>query len=535
MKKILFVASVVSLAAFFSYAQTSVKSYQTATDSLFSSNSSKIDSSKIDSSKIDSSKIDSSKIDSDRDVLSTLSKLEVSPQLAMSSPDYNVTAGDVYTLAYAVGTTPIQYNIAVDSTYRIRVANLGVLNCKGLTYSQLKSQVDSLVSKNYPMGGVQFVLTSPSVFLVSISGEVRIASEQKAWALSRLSTFVNSQLTDYSSTRNVTIVSADGETKNYDLFKAARMGDFSQDPYLRPGDKIIINKFERKVAVGGAVKRPGTYELLEGENLKELINDYGNGEAPLADLTRIELYRRLSGTEGSGEKSYLTKSDIESNFELLCYDSVYVSSYSEMMPTVFVEGAVKIQSETDSTDASELTASTRFAANFNKGEDYAFFVRRNKDWFTEVSDIQNAYIIRDEKQIPIDLTPILYDSSYYTKITMEANDVLMIPFKQFFVSVAGAVATPGRYPYIPDRTYDYYVGLAGGFTKSMNKNNAVDIVTLDGAKMTKKDYILPESTITARTNTFLYYFNQYAPTITTILTAVSTSLSIYVVTKSLKN
>ena len=82
-------------------------------------------------------------------------------QMAMSSPDYLVTAGDVYTLAFAMGTTPVSYTMTVDSSYKIRVANLGIVNAKGLSFLQLKSQVEAIVSKNYPMGGVQFVLVSP--------------------------------------------------------------------------------------------------------------------------------------------------------------------------------------------------------------------------------------------------------------------------------------------------------------------------------------------------------------------------------------
>lgn len=70
-------------------------------------------------------------------------------QMAMSSPDYLVTAGDVYTLAFAMGTTPVSYTMTVDSSYKIRVANLGIVNAKGLSFLQLKSQVEAIVSKNY--------------------------------------------------------------------------------------------------------------------------------------------------------------------------------------------------------------------------------------------------------------------------------------------------------------------------------------------------------------------------------------------------
>ena len=111
-------------------------------------------------------------------------------QLAMSESSYPVTAGDVYTLAFAAGATPVSYSIPVDSTYKIRIANLGVIDCKNLTYLQLKNMVTGIVQKNYPMGGVQFVLTSPATFRVTITGEVVKTVQKNAWALTRLSTFI---------------------------------------------------------------------------------------------------------------------------------------------------------------------------------------------------------------------------------------------------------------------------------------------------------------------------------------------------------
>ena len=100
-------------------------------------------------------------------------EITANAQLAMSVPNYPVTAGDVYTLAFLAGSSPVTYSIPVDTSYKIRVANLGVISCAGLTYPQLKAQVEQVVNKNYPLSGVQFSLTAPAVFLVSITGEVK--------------------------------------------------------------------------------------------------------------------------------------------------------------------------------------------------------------------------------------------------------------------------------------------------------------------------------------------------------------------------
>ena len=448
-------------------------------------------------------------------------------QLAMSESSYPVTAGDVYTLAFAAGETSVSYSIPVDSTYKIRIANLGVIDCKNLTYLQLKNIVTGIVQKNYPMGGVQFVLTSPATFRVTITGEVVKTVQKNAWALTRLSTFIKESFTDYSSSRNIKIISESGEEKTYDLFLADRKGDLSQNPYLRPGDKIVVNRITRRVALNGAVERPGVYELLDGENLKKLIDYYGNGLKSLADLSRIELYRSVTGNHDSGEKLYLNEQSYVDDFKLICYDEIRISTFEDLKPVVFVEGAV---TNTNTNTNTNLVASTKIAMRFNNGEDYAFFVRNNKDMFTAVSDLENAYILRGSETIPVDLSKMLYDATYYSKIEIKYNDRLIVPFKQFFVTVSGAVYSPGRYPYIPDRTWDYYVGLAGGFIKEKNTMDAVTIIDLNGKKHKKTEFILPEMTIDAKANSGLYYFNQYAPVITTILSAVSTSISVLAVT-----
>ena len=98
-------------------------------------------------------------------------------QIALSNPDYMVTPGDIYSLNYAVETNPVSYKILVDTSYKIRVSNLAVLDATNKTYMQLKKQVEEIVSKNYPLSGVQFILTSPASFKITVTGCVSYSSE----------------------------------------------------------------------------------------------------------------------------------------------------------------------------------------------------------------------------------------------------------------------------------------------------------------------------------------------------------------------
>jgi len=441
--------------------------------------------------------------------------------LARSSADYRVTPGDVYMLTYAAGSTPVSYIILVDSSYRIRVSNLGVINGAGKTFMQLKNEVEATVANNYPLSGVQLVLNQPAVFHVFVTGEVQTAKEVSAWGLSKLSSLLGDNLTAYSSIRDISIKSSNGQTRVYDIFKARRYGELSQDPYLRPGDVVTFNRVKRIVTIDGAVERPGSYQLLDGQNIKDLIEIYGSGFTIIADKTRLELVRVSNSATIGGNKIFLTEKDLADNYILENNDVITVPSISQLQPVMFVEGALINAGIT-----ADLAGATRITVQFSIGDTYASLVRRNINWFTPISDTQNAYILRKDERIPINLNPMLYNASYRDDIPIHDGDILIVPFRQYFVTVAGSVARPGRYPYIPDRTWEYYIGLAGGFIAERNAFNAVSINDINGKKRKKTDAILPETTITASTNHALYYFNLYSPVILTVLSLITTFFSV---------
>jgi protein involved in polysaccharide export with SLBB domain len=450
--------------------------------------------------------------------------------LARSSADYQVTPGDVYTLAYVAGSRAVSYVIAVDSSYRIRVSNLGIVNGAGKTFLQLKSEVEAIVANNYPLSGVQMVLAQPAVFRVFVTGEVQSSREIPAWGLTRLSSLAGDNLTSYASIRDISIKSSNGQIKTYDLFKAQRLGALDQDPYLRPGDVITFNRINRKVAISGAVERPGTYQLLENENLKELIEVYANGFAVTADMSNMELLRFTNSQDDSGDKYFLSETDITNNYSLENADSVSVPSLLSLQSMMFVEGAVAQPRSVES--QADVNVTNRLKIQFAYGETYSSLIRAHANWFTNVSDTQNAYVLRNGEKIYIDLDQLLYYStSSYENFLVEEGDVLIVPFRQYFVTVAGSVINPGRYPYIPDRNWEYYIGLAGGFLPERNARQVITIRNSSGNELSKTSQIEPETTITAETNEFIYYFQQYAPVVTTVASILTTIVSLILMTQ----
>lgn len=379
----------------------------------------------------DNSDFDIRKLSHEKNSKEDFLPLSADPQIAMAVPNYPVTAGDVYSLIVATSSNPVHYTILVDTSYKIRVANLGVIKCDGLTYSELKNQVEYLVSKNYPLAGTQFALTNPATFLVSIVGEVKEAAECKAWALTRLSSFIAASVTEYSSTRSVTVISSSGEEHVYDLYKAQRLGDFSQNPYLRPGDKIMVPRAERKVEIMGSVEREGVYELLPDENLSELLLDYASGNTMTANLEEIRLVRIENGLNHLEKILYLNKKDVDENFKLCDKDKIFISDWKDWQPVVELRGIIKNPRTMDyesNVNVADSSSMYKMQVKYYINEDYSSLIRRYKEYFTVFSDLSSLYVERGNKQIVLNADKILQDLSFVSPYRVEKGDVIIVPY-----------------------------------------------------------------------------------------------------------
>lgn len=461
-------------------------------------------------------------------------------QLALSNPEYIVCAGDVYTLNFAVGGSRVEYTIQLDTSYMLRVANLAVIDVAGKKFTEVKESVEDIVSKNYQFSAAQFTLVTPARFTVLVTGDTVDSTEITTWGGERLSAIIGQVAAPYASARFVSVETPDGEITEYDLFQAERFGDMSQNPFMSPGDIIRLKRYDRRVSIEGAVERPGTYEILADEGLDELITYYGGGLTDFADVDTIFLRRLLEPALQDADAGEYIHLDYETVFrdgrfvyDLKDYDTVHIDSVLRLKPVFFLEGAVMQEDEDaaaggivvkqNTENVTAAAASQRLVVPFTAGEDYGDIVRRMDGYFSAQSNTREAYIIRGAEIIPLNITDLLYNTVQLSGITAEPFDTVVVPFELYYVTVAGAVRLPGRFPYVPDRDWEYYIGLAGGFTEENDFKNVV-IQGPDGQKLSKDDTIVPETTITARRNGLLYNFNRFAVPITTLLSVTSTIL-----------
>jgi len=202
-------------------------------------------------------------------------------------------------------------------------------------------------------------------------------------------------------------------------------------------------------------------------------------------------------------------------------DTLDVPKMSDLRPVCWFEGAIGLTNS-----GITLDTSNKIPYIFVPGAHLSKAVASLRTSFSAVSDLDNAYLERGQERIAVDIGAFLYDKDFTDDLALEPGDRIVVPFKQLFVNVSGAVKNPGRYPYIPDRSWDYYVYLAGGFDIDKNYRQAISIIDRSSAVHGKERVPEPEDTIVAKPNSFIYQFGRVATILTTIISAGTLTVAI---------
>ncbi len=441
----------------------------------------------------------------------------------MINTDYPLVPGDTFTLAYSQRGQNVSMSFFVEEDFTVNLTYLGEINVKGLTFADLKEKIGIIVEDSFPGSYSRLVITSPGAFMVPVRGETRAAVEIPAWGFMKLSSALDGLTTPYTSTRKVEVLSQEGESRIYDLYQAFRFGDSGSDPFLRVGDTIILHKHERMISVEGEVRRPGIYELLPGEDLESILNIQADGFNPMADPERVHITRMLSESSRFGESIYIDLSEsIPGDFDLENMDVINVPLRADFQPVVYFQGAI-------GRSAAGTTVSNKIPIAITPGEKLLSATRRVQEEFNLVSDLSHALLSRigEEKSIGINLEELMLKGNPEDDIVLEDGDIIVIPFRQYQVYVGGQVRSPGMFPYIPNRSWEYYVGLAGGFNIDNHIGTKVKITDIYGEKHKQDERIIqPEDIIYAPLNHPMYWIGEYGTDIAVIISSIASTVAL---------
>lgn len=399
----------------------------------------------------------------------------VSMEQPLDPDTYICGPGDVFELDFW-GQQNFRLKIAIDLEGRTFVSKVGFVAVAGKTLSAVRKVIKERVRANYPGLKFELTLSSPRTFLVHLVDNVRQPGIYTATPLERLSVVLARAGGITGSKRRISIRRRDGSSVSADLVQYELTGETKYNPYLVDGDVVTVPFADVTVAVTGAVRRPGAYELIGSRDLTELLALAGGFTTGVARSRTIRVVRHNDKQQEVVEDVAFSSGG-SPNAALRDTDQITVPGTGDLQRTVMLIGAVV---GAESIDA----AATSKRLPFVEGDTVLSLINR-AGGVTAPGDLRRSYITRQSSGhpptvIPLDLEALLVRRDFRADVKIEIGDTIVIPPFQYSISVEGAVAKPGLYPYNPMFGVTEYLARAGGRTRTAKDVDDIRLIDPNG-------------------------------------------------------
>ena len=431
---------------------------------------------------------------------------------AVDPDQYVVGPGDEFTVSIG-GSVPRQVTAVVSADGRLVIPEAGSFVAAGRTLARVRSDAQNALQRRYQNVTAEIALSSPRQFYVHVSGSVPTPGRHSVPAVARVEDAVVeaggapiSDLAQYTkganrkglrwpALRSVSITRRSGGQQTVDLMRYVATGDLSANPYLQDGDALYVPSFDplvEGVAVGGAVDRPGTYDVRPGDTAQDLLG-VASGTS-----TRIALVRRVRAGEAVREVSFAEAATLDVRPQ----DQVYAVPADPDVDRAQVVGAVLYPGSYPITEGqTTLEALVTMAGGLRDDAllrgatlerppraDVARPASESPADETVSPDVSvetdllgglfgRQYFVRQSQRVPrVSIDPEAAVSGAQS-VRLRGGDVLTIPFDYGLVRVYGRVQRTGYVPYVAGTTAGDYVAQAGGLGTTAAQIYVVDAAT----------------------------------------------------------
>ena len=306
---------------------------------------------------------------------------------AQAPETYILGEGDeVHISIFGSSQTEIHQRIAPDGS--IQPTGSSKIFLKGMTLAQGRKAIISKLAQHYSFRQDQIAvtITTARTVMVNIYGEVGV---QGGFTISALNNAFNALAaaggpTAMGSIRNIQRSRA-GKTERLDLYRfmTGEGGKVQFD--VQNNDVLFVPVAQKIVRIQGAVKRPMRYEIVAGENLKDLIQ-YAGGLSDDAYPNFVQIERRVDGELRFMEFDLAQVVSGKQKVGLEAGDVVRIKSSSRPMENfVSIGGDVYYGGNYDFATNNSLKALIEKAEpRYTARRDYVFVERTNDDETVEV-------------------------------------------------------------------------------------------------------------------------------------------------------
>ncbi|MBL1155503.1 MAG: hypothetical protein D8M51_11335 [Ignavibacteriae bacterium] len=412
-------------------------------------------------------------------------KMEASEGV-INPDEYKVGPGDKIFISIS-GVEERIFNLLINHEGYLYIPRVGAVDLRNKSLAEAKKSIFEILEKNFRNVDIYIALADVRKIKVSLIGDVSTQSSLILSSNSRLQDVLKgrSLITSTSDIRNIKIISKDGTTGTYDLVSFFRMGDLKQNPYLKDGDIVLIEKADKIISILGQVRYPATYEFKEGETVKELI-DLAGGLMYKARKDTIELIRFEN--DGVNQYSnYYSYDYIQNNSIELKYSDLIVvrelsTYYDEQWVTI--EGEIKYpgvyritKNKTTLTeiineaggvlDDASLIDATLYRSIADTSYDPEF-ERIKLIPRSDMTDDEYDYLKAKSRQrvgkVVVDFQSLFLEKQLSEDVILKRFDKIVIPKRKNYITIIGQVVNPGSLIFNKNFSVQDYIQLAGGFS-----------------------------------------------------------------------
>jgi protein involved in polysaccharide export with SLBB domain len=411
----------------------------------------------------------------------------------------------------------------------VNVPEIGKLFVSGLTLEAANEMIKSRVSNAY-IGIEAFVsLVNIRDIQVLITGN---AYNPGIYTLNGNSNVLHALsmaggIDENGSYRQIQLIRNDKVISSIDLYDIFIYGKSGFGQRLRSGDSILIKPSNKQINLTGAIKRPGSYELLPDETFLDLFN-FGNGFADSADINTLRIERL---NKANVDLIIVKNANDLVNFNPVSGDSLNVRKYERKR--VSISGAIKTPGTYIITEGETLSSLINKAEGY-KDDAYPFGSILNNIEARIINEkatekLYKAYIqklitkgdalfaseslpfiLEELKQATItgrvmaefDLDVIKANPNLDTKL--DDGDEIIIPTITQQVYIFGEVNNAGATRYQAGNKLNEYLINTGGLLQSADKSN-IFIVHPNGEVNRTKTQTFGLSFLNKRSNEVLIY------------------------------
>ena len=387
--------------------------------------------------------------------------ISFTPNLNLATPSTYVLGPGDEILIDIWGAAENNYKLQVNREGAIRIENVGPVYVSGLSIANAKEKIISYLRKIYSGIGASSDSYNKVYADVSLIGvrtvQVNIIGEVKApgtYSLSGLSSVINALYaaggpTEKGTFRSIQIIRAGQHLKEFDIYKYLIEGLEEGNVLLRDQDIIIVKPYASIITVAGNVKRPGLYELKQGETISDLVHFF-SGFTSNAYQDRI-LVERVTGSQKEVNEIVYKE---QPNFLLKDGDKLTIGTIIDRFENrVQIEGAVYRPGTYELTKDLTLAGLLKKAAGIKENA----FLDRGIIYRT-IDDIKQEIISFSVSEILNNTVNIVLKRE--DRVQIFSTESLK---EKYTVTIDGAINKPQTVVFMENMRIEDLIAMAGGF------------------------------------------------------------------------